>query len=202
MKKYLLNPLYAALLFSVLVTTQVFSHSYHYELQVTNTLQTNNKKQLEALKLSFLYDGDVSNAMLQDQKDLKKLGDKLIKDLEILGYFTQVKLNEKVIKTNKASDVNLEKISIKGESGAYDTLKLNFTLVLKKPTHIFNTTTKNTEITFYHEDPTAAAILYYENAAHIVLGDALKESCKASVKEKGKFTEGEFPQIIAVTCKS
>ena len=190
-----LNILFASL---ALLSTQVFAHSYHYEMQVTNALQTNDKKQLEALKLTFLYDGDVSNAMLQDQQDLDKLGKTLIKDLGELGYFTQIKLNRKVLNTNKAKDIKLEKVSIKSKDGNYDALQLHFTLALKKPASI----TKNSEIALAHEDPTSAAILYYENTDHILVEGSLKDSCKSSVKEKGKFEEGEFPQIIRVNCKA
>ena len=179
-------------------TTPASAHSYHYEVQVTNALQANDKKQLESLRISFLYDVAVSNAMLQDQNDLAKLGKSLISDLETLGYFTQVKLNGKVINTGRAINIKLEKVNVKSEDGAYDALKLHFTLALKTPVSI----DKNSEIAFYHEDPTDAATLYYENAEHILLGYSLKDSCKTSVKEKGKFAEGEFPQIIRINCRS
>ena len=184
--------------FATFFTMQASAHSYHYEMQVTNVLQTNNKGQLEALKLSFLYDGDVSNVMLQDEKNLNKLGKTLIRDLGKLGYFTQIKLNDKVLNTQKAQNIKLEKIAIKGEEGKYDALQLNFTLPLKHPANI----AKNSEIALAHEDPTDAAILYYENSEHIFVDGSLKSQCKSSVKEKGKFEEGEFPQIIKVNCKS
>ena len=193
-KSHLLGILLALLFF----TTPAFSHSYHYEMQVTNTLQINNKKQLEALQLSFLYDGEVSNVMLQDEKDLDKLGKTLISDLGILGYFTQIKLNGKVLNTQKASKIELDKVVLKGENGSFDVLQLSFTLALKSPA----TLTSNSEIAFFHEDPTAAAILYYENAEHIVVDGNLKDNCKATVKEKDKFDEGEFPQIIRVNCRA
>ena len=188
----------STLLASVFFSTQALAHSYHYEMQITNALLTNDKRQLEALRLTFLYDGDVSNAMLQDQKDLQKLGGTLVDDLGKLGYFTQIKLNGKVLNASKATDIKLEKVNIKIKDGAYDALQLQFTLPFNKPAKI----SKNSEIALVHEDPTEAAILYYENAEHIILGDSLKDNCKASVKEKGKFKEGEFPQIIRVNCQS
>jgi len=182
-------------------TMQAFAHSYHYEVQISNQLQSNDKSQLEALKLTFLYDGEVSNVMLQDQKDLDKLAKTVMTDLGKLAYFTQAKLNGKVLEFTKPSDVKLEKIHIKPKNkkeAAFDVLRLHFTLALKTPVKI----AKNSEITFDHEDPTAAAILYYEDAKHISLSENLSNDCKVSVKEKGKFKEGEFPQIIRVNCKS
>ncbi len=194
-KLLLLNTLLLAIAF---FTTQAFAHSYHYEIQVSNNLQTNDKDQLEALNISFLYDGDVSKVMLQDENNLEVLGNKLIKDLGQLGYFTQVKVNGVVVDTQKASEVKLNKITSNGKEGKFDVLQLNFTLKLKAPAPLI----PNSEIAFDHEDPTAVAILYYENAKQIILGNNLKDNCKASVKEKDKFEEGEFPQIVRVRCKT
>ncbi len=197
MKKFLLlNIAFLVALFSSQIT---FAHAYHYEVQVTNALQTNDKKQLEALKLTFLYDSETSEVMLQDQKDLEKLGKKLASDLGKLAYFTQAKVNGKVLDFKEASDIKLDTIKEEGDDKKlYDILQLHFTLVLKTPISIDG----DNEIGFFHEDPTEAAILYYKDAKHIIVGDSLKDSCKASVKEKGDFKEGEFPQIINVSCKS
>jgi len=197
MKKFLLlNIVFLVALFSSQIT---FAHAYHYEVQVTNALQTNDKKQLKALKLTFLYDSETSEVMLQDQKDLEKLGKKLTNDLGKLAYFTQAKVNGKVLDFKEASNIKLDTIKEEGDDKkTYDALQLHFTLVLKTPINIDG----DSKIGFFHEDPTDAAILYYENEKHILLGDNLKDRCKASVKEKGKFEEGEFPQIVNVSCKS
>ena len=197
MKKILLlNILFLATLFSSQIT---FAHAYHYEVQITNALQTNDKKELEALKLTFLYDGETSEVMLQDQKNLEKLGKKLASDLGKLAYFTQAKVNGKVLDFKEASDIKLDTIKVKGDDKKlYDILQLHFTLELKTPVSLDG----NNEIGFFHEDPSNAAILYYENEKQILLGDSLKDRCEASVKEKGDFEEGEFPQIVSVSCKS
>ena len=195
-KLLLLNIVLLTALFSPQIT---FAHAYHYEVQVTNALQTNDKKQLEALKLTFLYDGETSEVMLQDQKDLKKLGKKLADDLGKLAYFTQAKVNGKVLNFKEASDIQLDTIKKEDDDKKlYNALQLHFTLVLKTPISIDG----DSKIGFFHEDPSNAAILYYEDEKHILLGDNLKDSCKASVKEKGDFKEGEFPQIVNVSCKT
>ena len=196
MKKSLFLSLLVSL--TLFATQTLFAHAYHYEIQVTNTLQTNDKKQLNALKLTFLYDSETSEVMLQDQKNLEKLGKKLTSDLGKLAYFTQAKVNGKVLDFKEASDIKLNIIKEKGDDEKlYDTLQLHFTLVLKKPVSIDG----DSEIGFFHEDPTEAAILYYKDAKHIIVGDNMKDSCKASVKEKDGFKEGEFPQIANVSCK-
>ena len=198
-KSLLLSTAFVALLSMMLLSTQVFAHSYHYEVQVSNALKFNDDKQLEALRLSFIYDGEVSAVMLQDEKDLDKLGKSLIKDLEKLAYFTQAKIDGKVLEFKEASDIKLESTKEQGEDKeTYDALKLNFTLALKKPAAL----NKDSNIGFFHEDPTEAAILYYDNAKSITVSDSLKDNCKASVKEKGDFKEGEFPQVVSVDCKA
>ena len=197
MKKFLL--LNIAFLAALLSSQTTFAHSYHYEVQVTNALQTNDKKELKALKLTFLYDGETSEVMLQDQKDLEKLGKKLTSDLGKLAYFTQAKVNGKVLDFKEASDIKLDTIKEEGDDKKlYDILQLHFTLQLKTPVSIDG----GSEIGFFHEDPSDAAILYYEDEKYILLGDNLKDRCTASVKEKNKFDEGDFPQIVNVSCKS
>lgn len=165
----------------------VFAHSYHYEVQISNELNL-NKGKLNALNMTWLYDEDVSGVMLQDQKDLKKLAAKLIKDLDLLGYFTQMKLNGEILALGKAKNVHLQE--------SENTLMLFFTLPFKKPISI----PKGSTLSLNHEDPSAIAILYYEKPSEIVINGTLKKRCKTTVKEKGDFDEGEFPQIVKIYC--
>jgi len=164
-----------------------FSHSYHYEVQVTNKLISKDEK-LAALKMTWLYDHDVSKAMLDDQKDLKKLENKLISDLDLLGYFTQVKLNGKALPFDRAKNVRLIK--------SKDLLELSFLLPLSIPIQI---DAKNV-LSLDHEDPSSIAILFYENASHIQLNGMLKKRCRIVIKEKDDFAEGEFPQVVKIGC--
>lgn len=163
------------------------AHAYHYEVQISNELNS-SKGQLNALNMTWLYDEDVSGVMLQDQDDLKKLSAKLINDLDLLGYFTQVKLNGKTLALGKAKNVILKKFD--------NTLLLFFTIPFKKPVTI----KKGSTLSFNHEDPSASAILYYDKPSEIIINGTLKKRCKSTVKEKGDFNEGEFPQVVKVYC--
>ena len=169
------------------VTRVAFSHSYHYEIQVSNELNSSNG-QLKELKMTWFYDEDVSNVMMQDQADLKKLSSKLISDLDLLGYFTQLKINGKVVTLGKAKNVQLKKEN--------NMLMLFFTLPLKTPVAI----NKGSTLSLNHEDPGSIAILYYEKPSEIIINGSLKRRCKSSVKEKGDFKEGEFPQTVNIYC--
>ncbi len=197
MKKMLLSSLAAALTIFSLPSQLAFAHSYHYELQVLNTLSVNEEKQLESLKLSWVYDGDVSEIMMQDEKDLGKLGKTLIADLEKLAYFTQMKVNGKVVDFNKATDVKLEEKEINKDDQKYNALQLSFTLPIKTPVDLKG----ENEIGLVHEDPSAAGILYYESVRSLSASGDYKKDCKVSVDEKKDFAEGDFPQIVKLNCK-
>jgi len=163
------------------------AHSYHYEIQVSNELNTDSGK-LNGLKMTWFYDEDVSSVMIQDQTDLKKLGAKLIADLDLLGYFTQLKLNGKIIAFEKAKNVQLKEVD--------KMLVLLFTLPLKNPIAL----KKGSVLNIDHEDPSDIAILYYDKPSEIIIHGTLKKRCKPTVKEKGDFEEGEFPQVVKVAC--
>lgn len=176
-------------LFFLIGFTQIFAHSFHYEVQVNTKLIVSKQLQLTALEITLQYDETVSLAFLEDQKDLKKLGQKLITDLDTLGYFTQIKQSGRVLEITKAQNTNLKK-------GKRSALSLHFTLPLKTPASLKG----NNTLSLDHEDPTSAAILYYDNVSNIQLSDILKKQCKASIEEKGDFAEGEFPQIVKIAC--
>ncbi len=179
------------LLFGLLFSPLALAH-FHYDLPLRTTLQTNTKGDLTALNITWMYDDELTDLMLKDQKDVKKLGKKLINDLQLLSYFTAVKLNGKGLNFSKVSDYNLQEIKHKD----YKNLELTFTLPLKKPVSL---TGKNT-LNFRHEDANASAILYYDKPQHLQLGK-LKSHCKVDITEKKTFEEGEAPQNVKVVCR-
>ncbi len=139
--------------------------------------------------MTWAYDEEVSGAMLQDQQDLNKLGSKLMEDLDLLGYFTQIKFNDTILQTTKVTSFKLQKTQT-------NQLKLHFTLPLKKPVQLQD----KFVIHFIHEDPTAVAILYYDKSSSIDLNKPLASHCLRSVIDKKGFDEGEFPQIVTLNC--
>ena len=190
MKKIILTSILS--ISTALFSPSVLAH-FHYELPITSTLQANAKHQLKAIKMSWIYDDEVSEMMLQDQKDVKKLGDKLINDLDKLGYFTFLKLNGKSLETSKVELFKLEEIKFDG----YSKLKLTFTLPLKTPVSLQGNNTLNIR----HEDGTASAIIYYDKPSYLSIDNNLNSNCKADIREKKDFEEGESPQDVKVVCK-
>lgn len=179
--------LFLGLLLLFVFTTPSFAHSYHYEIQVVSDLQSQNEE-LSALKMTWFYDEDVSSAMLQDQEDLTLLSKKLIDDLDLLGYFTQLKLDGKVILVGKAKEVQLQKDK--------NALTLSFVLPLSMKAKVKS----GSVLSFDHEDPSGVAILYYDKKSHILMNNILKKRCKSSVANKKKRIDGEFPQVVKIEC--
>lgn len=176
-------------LFFILINAQIFAHSLHYEIQVSNKLIVDNQHKLKALDLIFKYDETVSLVMLQDQKNLKKLAKNIMTELDTLGYFTQIKLNGKVLQTTKVNSYNLTK-------GKRSVLSLHFTLPIVSPQKL----TGKSRILLDHADPSASAILYYDNKSAITWGKSIQKNCKSHLAEKKEFGEGEFPQIVLIEC--
>ena len=164
---------------------------FHYELPLETTLQTNAKGELTGLNITWVYDDALTELMLKDQKDISKLGKKLMSDLHTLSYFTAIKLNGKALNLAKVSDHSLQELKHKD----YKNLELKFTLPLKKPISLVG---KNT-LELRHEDANASAILYYDKPQNLQLGK-LKDHCKVDITEKKNFEEGEAPQNIKVVC--
>ena len=181
-----------AALFLSFFVLPAFAH-FHYELPIKSTLMSNNKQQLSAMQVSWIYDDEVSELMLKDQKDLKKLGKKLINDLDLLQYFTVLKLDGKPLKTGKVKKYHLEEIKHKD----YSNLKLTFTLPITSAASLKG----NHVLIVNHEDPTASAILYYDKPQDLRINGPLQGKCKTIVVEKKKFEEGESPQDVKVVCK-
>ena len=183
MKKVLISFIF------LMLASYSFAHSFHYEIQVTTTPIVNKSGELSGLNMAWLYDPEVSKALLQDKKDTHKLGKKLIEDLDVLGYFTQIKLNGKPLGTSMVKSYKLTKT---GDNS----LLLRFTLPLQKALKLSGT--MNFEL--IHADPSATAILYYDNAKHLILEPSLKKFCRAKVEDKKKFAEGEAPQTVFIQC--
>ena len=178
-------------LLGVLLSPLAQAH-FHYELPLKTSLTVNDKRELTGLDIVWIYDDELTSLMLKDQKDVKKLGVKLMKDLNTLGYFTFLKLNGKALNTSQVTHYKLEEI----KQTDYSNLKLSFHLPLKKPVSLAG----KTSLVFRHEDANASAVLYYDKPEHLQLGKELQARCKVLITEKKEFEEGEAPQNIQVAC--
>jgi len=187
------------LLFSLIlfldVSTSLQAHTEHEEIQVKSTFQVNQRQQLSAINMVWLYDTFSSEDMLNHEKDINRLAKLLVSDLARFNYFTRLNAGDRRLITNKISKYKLIKVKDRDNSPA---LQLTFTLLLKKPINIKTLRT----IKINHADPTGRGIFFYESAKDIVLSNELESKCRAQVKEKAEFKEGQFPQIVTITCSA
>ncbi len=123
---------------------------------------------------------------------LTKLEKSIHSNLERFKFFTKIKSDNKILATNKAQNFELEET----KDGEVTNLQISFTLPFTSPLTLASVKT----ITFDYSDPTATAILYYESPEDVSLGYGLKEQCKTKLEEKPSFKEGEFPQIVTISC--
>ncbi|MEB8431325.1 DUF1007 family protein [Cocleimonas sp. KMM 6892] len=169
-----------------------FSHGMHYEVQLKSELQANTDGQISGVGMVWVYDPIVSVDMLKDEPDLTKLGKSINNNLERFKFFTKIKSEDKTLSIGKAQNFKLEEVKYDKETN----LQISFTLPFTSPPALGSVK----KLTFDYSDPTATAILYYENPADVSLGFGLKEKCKTSLEEKPSFKEGEFPQIVTIIC--
>lgn len=188
MFKVLLTSFFLSLLF----TQPAFSHAVHYEVQLKSELQVNTDNQISGVGMVWRYDPIASEDMLKDEPDIKKLEKMIHSNLNRFNFFTKLKSEDKTLATAAVQNFKLEEVKNTDESY----LQISFSLPLTSPLKL--STFK--EIKFDHSDPTAIAILYYENPKDVMLGYGLTDKCKTSVEEKASFNEGEFPQIVTIKC--
>ena len=178
--------------FSILLTQPAFSHGVHYEVQLKSELQVNTDNHISGIGMVWLYDPIVSADMLKDEPDLKKLEKSIQSNLERLNFFTKLKSADKILVTSEAQNFKLEKT----KDADVTNLQISFTLPFASPLKL-DTVKK---IDFDYSDPTATAILYYANPKDLTLGYGLSDKCKTSMEEKPSFKEGEFPQVVTISC--
>ena len=169
------------------------AHTEHEEIQVQTTFEVNNRQQLSAISMVWIYDTFSSTDMLSHEKDINRLAKILISDLSRFNFLTRINIGDRRIVANRVNKYRMIKIKDRDNNPA---LQLSFTLLLNKPIAI----SKVKNIKIDHSDPTGKGILFYDKAADISLTGSLKSKCRSSVKEKKEFIEGQFPQIATVTC--
>lgn len=177
----------------LLLTQPLSAGSFHYYLDVTTAVQVDARQQLHAVKMSWVYDEQITGMLLQNQQDLKLLGDVIISDLHKAGYFTNLLLNGKRLDLAQVKAYKLELLKQQGK----DKLKLDFTLPLKAPVSFKG----KSKLVIDLVDQSGSAMFYHKDASRILLGETLKQHCAARVINKEEFEHSESAQIVTLHCK-
>ncbi len=176
---------------SLLLTSLSYAH-FHYNIASTATLHANDKRQLTAVGMSWVYDQEVSGMMLKSGQSINDLANGIMTDLVKLNYFTQLEFNGKRIATRRVSNYKLAPI----KQGNKNLLKLSFVLPLQSPLFIQGNT-----LGIVHTDPGASASIFYRHTNNIILGQTFKSLCQASIQAIKGFEAGEAPELVRVSCK-
>jgi len=178
-----------------LFSVSASAHTEHEEIQVKSTFEVNDRQQLSAISMVWLYDTFSSEDMLSHEKDINRLAKVLISDLSRFNFFTRINSGDRRLVANRVNKYKLRNVIDKDNNPA---LELSFTLLFNKPVKI--STLQNIKID--HSDPTGRGILFYDKASDINLASQLKAKCRSNLKEKNEFKEGQFPQFANITCRT
>jgi len=193
MKKVIFTKLLITL--SLFISQPLYAH-FHYDLDTTTMLQLNKSDQLHELKVSWIYNDEVSAMMLEGNEDLTALGKALINDLAKLNYFIHVKLNGKTLAINKVSRYHLERIKQDGHTR----LKLNLSLPLKQAISLKG----KSLLSLNYSDSTGSAMLYHHDAKHIIIAKSpasqAQINCKTNIINKENSGHGEAVQRVELSC--
>ncbi|MCK5813342.1 MAG: DUF1007 family protein [Cocleimonas sp.] len=177
-------------LWSLLFASLAYAH-FHYNITATATLQANNKKQLTAVGMEWVYGQEVSGMMLKSGQSINALANGIMTDLVKLDYFTQLELNGKRIAIKQVTDYKLVKI----KQGNQNLLKLSFLLPLQSPLFIQGNT-----LAIVHTDPGASASIFYHHTNNIILGNTFKSLCQSNIQAIKGFEAGEAPELVRISC--
>lgn len=190
------------LLFSLLFSSHLaLAHGFHYQLKANTTLQVNTQNQLTELLVSWQYDKEVTQLLLEGEdisaaardKTLAMIASNIMNDLYKLGYYTYLSIEQQPITIKQATNAKLTL-----ENGL---LQLSFTLPLQKPITLLGKT-----LQLELADPDETGILYFANNQQIQLPAALQTQCSVNLQKGAKALPPEaitaaVNNQAVITCK-
>ena len=188
---------FSLVLFAGLSGQEVLAHGFHYNLDVSSQLQEDSTGKLTGVRINWFYDTEVSKSLLEGEdmsadkqaQTLQEIAQRAIADLGTLHYFTNLSLGGQTLATLPVTDYHLDLLP----DGH---LNLNFVLPLKVPQDM---TGKRLDISM--SDSSGSAILIFENASRISMGEKLAAACAVTLEEKAQYADAEAPQIVHLQCR-
>lgn len=189
---YYMNKIIGLFLLGGLLFSPLSLAHFHYKISATAGLQVNTKKQLTAVKMSWVYDQTVSAMMLKSGQSVDTLAKTMVDDLVELDNFTQLTFNGRRIVTARVTEYKLVKLNKDNKPQ----MQFSFVLPLQSPLFIQGNT-----LSIAHTDPEASASIFYHDVKNITLGSSLSALCHIDLKAIQEFEEGEAPEAISIHCK-
>lgn len=191
-QRFLLASLCAGL-FLGLLNTSAWAGGFHYTIGVSSRFLADEQGNLTAVQMSWLHDEVVSGLLLDgqgtDDAALQDLGDRIIKDLAGLDYFTLLRLNGTALKTETATQHQLKLMG-------GNKLWLSFTLPLAQAQVV-----KGKVLQMTLQDKNGSADLSHVDVASVELSASLSAACRTELKPLEAEYHGAASQLVQVVCQ-
>jgi len=178
-----------------------FAAGFHYQLDLTAKLVKNPQNKLTAIKMSWIYDKELS-AILMDGEDLseakreatlKKRAADILSGLTDVKYFTSVSLDKKPIEFTVVETYTLR---LNKESR----LQMNLTLPLKE-----NQKLNGHVLEMVVTDDSAVGLATFIDTNHMLLGEHFKATCKAPTLVQKQLAEvdghAQVTETMTIDCR-
>ena len=173
-----------------------FAHGFHYRIAVDTTLVMDAQGQLNGLQMHWLHDADVSKAMFEDEdmspehrdQTIKQIGNRLVHDLQRLGYFTQLKLDGQAV---PIGEVQTHTLTVDSKQQ----MLLDFVLPLQSPVSLSGKT-----LSWTMQDPEGMGILTYAGDSHVSLPEGCQLQLATPPASTNPDDEASHPQTVTVSC--
>lgn len=194
--------LLTALVFICFLSIQhSFAAGFHYQLDLTAKLVSNQKNELTAIQMSWIYDKELS-AILMDGEDLseanreaslEKRAAEILSGLTEVKYFTTVLINKKALEFNEVKNY---KLRLTKESR----LQMNLTLPLNQAE-----TLKGGVLEIVVTDDSAVGLATFIDTKHMLLGEKFKEMCKEPTLVQKTLAEvdghAQVTETMTINCR-
>lgn len=184
-------------LFTLALSTQATAGDFHYQIDVMSKVLSAPNSQLGALQMSWLYDDKTTSLLLQDadmspekrQHSLNTIGQRTIKDLKRLNYFTDIKINGKPVKLTAPENLMVDLIEDKY-------FRLFFILPFSETVNA-----KNGTLSFSLFDPNGIALPLFDSQERVSVDETLQNGCKVHLVNFEKYEHGTAAQRVDVSCQ-
>lgn len=175
----------SAVLGGALFAPVAHAAGFHYQLNLTATLQSDAAGKLSALQMTWIYDKELS-AILMDGEDLsdanreatlQRRAKDILEGLTGVGYFTTVLVDDQAVAHTEVTDYN---IAITND----DRLQVNMALPFETAQAL-----KGHVLKVVVSDATAVGLATFITRDNLILGDVFSEQCEAPELDQRQVAE-------------
>lgn len=180
----------------LLGNTTLQASGFHYNIDVSSRLTTNEQNQLSALHMDWLYDVQLSQILLENEDispaglpaTLQDIANRMVHDLQTYHYFTQIVVNKQILPLAQVTDYQLQLLG--------ERLQLTLSVPLQQPQPL-----AGQYITINMLDPAGTGTLKHAAAERIQRSGYTLDNCGVSITENADYDHGEPAQHVLLQCR-